>query len=141
MHQDHSLWYNEPMIQQATDTVGIQWASVFRQVSAFPPHHEFRVSKLGKPHPLAQGFSSASGYPKGALAQYSLKTSDGGRIHIRDYETYFTVHRDWGDPDSGLGGLLIHLINDSPEILVGLALLWLIVQDQQKKTSGRAYLN
>lgn len=129
------------MIEWVTDTADIEWASVFQQVLAAPPHDEFRVPKLGMPHPVDRGFRLASGYPEGALAQYSRKTSDGGRIHIREYETYFMVHRDWGDPDSGLGGLIIHLINDSPEVLVGLTLLWLIVRDQQKETSSRVYLS
>jgi len=129
------------MINRITDSADIQWECVFRQVLAAPVHDEFQVPKIGMPHPIDQGFRSATGYPKGALAQYCCKTLDGGRIHIREYETYFVVHRDWGDPDSGLGSLITHLINDSPEVLVGLGLLWLIIRDQQKETSSRAYLN
>ena len=141
MHEDRCLWYNKVMIKRVADIADTEWVSVFQQVAASPPHDEFRVPKLGMPHPIDMGFRLASGYPNGSLAQYSYKTSGAGRIHIREYETCFMVHRDWGDPDSGLRGLILHLFNDSPEVLVGLGLLWLFLRDQQKETSSRRYVN
>ncbi len=109
------------MNQIVNNTIDFRWTNVFQQVMASPPHQDIQVPKLGMPHPIDQSFNSATGYLKGAIGQYSLRTPDGGRIHIREYQTYFVVHRDWGDPDSGLGGLLIHFFNDSPEVLLGLA--------------------
>ena len=111
----------------------IQWDSIFRFVLSNPPHREFEVAKAVVPHPLDIGLDLASGYPQGALAQYSIAISEGGRIHIREYPAYYTVHWDTGNPDSGLGGLITHVIHDAPEVMIWLALAGVIIAEQRKK--------
>jgi hypothetical protein len=51
------------------------------------------------------------GSKKGANKQYRC-----GCLHIRDYDTYYTVHMDKVDP---LGNPLGHLLVDAPEYLAG----------------------
>ena len=51
------------------------------------------------------------GDPKNAKKQYRY-----GKLHIREYENKYLVHMDKVDPRTDPIG---HLINDAPEILVG----------------------
>jgi hypothetical protein len=56
---------------------------------------------------------TALGTKQGAKRQYRH-----GRLHIRDYDTHYTVHMDKVDPRvSPLG----HLLSDAPEYVVGAA--------------------
>lgn len=56
---------------------------------------------------------TALGTTQGAKRQYRY-----GRLHIRDYDTHYTVHMDRVDPRvSPLG----HLLADAPEYIVGAA--------------------
>lgn len=56
---------------------------------------------------------TALGTRQGAHRQYRH-----GRLHIRDYDTYYTVHMDRVDPRASPIG---HLIADAPEYIVGAA--------------------
>jgi len=53
------------------------------------------------------------GDKKGAIRQYRK-----GNLHIREYESKFTVHSDMADPRKDPLG---HLLFDAQEVLVGLA--------------------
>ena len=53
------------------------------------------------------------GDKKGAIKQYRK-----GNLHIREYESKFTVHSDMADPRKDPLG---HLLLDAQEVLVGLA--------------------
>ncbi|HKZ62599.1 MAG TPA: hypothetical protein VJZ68_09345 [Nitrososphaera sp.] len=53
------------------------------------------------------------GGKKGATKQYRY-----GNLHIRDYDTHYTVHVDRVDP---LKNLIGHLLVDAPEYLAGTA--------------------
>jgi hypothetical protein len=53
------------------------------------------------------------GAKKGATRQYRY-----GKLHIRDYNTHYTVHTDKVDP---LANPLGHLLVDAPEYLAGAA--------------------
>lgn len=53
------------------------------------------------------------GSKKGAKRQYRY-----GKLHIRDYDTHYTVHMDKVDPRSSPLG---HLLVDAPEYLAGAA--------------------
>ena len=53
------------------------------------------------------------GDKKGAIRQYRK-----GNLHIREYESKFTVHSDMADPRKDPFG---HLLLDAQEVLVGLA--------------------
>ena len=112
-----------------------RWDGIFQYVLADLARQEFEVPKWDVPHPLDAGFSSASGNPQGALEQYSVRLSDGGRIHIREYPTYYRLHWDEGDPDSGLNGLVTHFIRDAPEVLVLSALAGIIIATLSKRAS------
>ena len=56
---------------------------------------------------------TALGGKKGAKRQYRY-----GNLHIRDYDTHYTVHMDRVDP---LKNPLGHLLVDAPEYLAGVA--------------------
>lgn len=53
------------------------------------------------------------GSTRGATKQYRY-----GRLHIRDYDSYYTVHVDKVDPRKDALG---HLLSDAPEYLAGAA--------------------
>ncbi|HXV45928.1 MAG TPA: hypothetical protein VD736_04580 [Nitrososphaera sp.] len=72
------------------------------------------------------------GGKNGAKKQYRY-----GRLHIRDYETHYTVHMDAVDP---LANPLGHLLVDAPEYIAGAAAAVIVgrrvgsaVYDKRKK--------
>jgi hypothetical protein len=56
---------------------------------------------------------TALGSKRGALRQYRY-----GNLHIRDYDSHYTVHMDKVDPRKNPLG---HLLVDAPEYVVGVA--------------------
>jgi hypothetical protein len=75
---------------------------------------------------------TALGGKNGAKKQYRY-----GRLHIRDYETHYTVHMDAVDP---LANPLGHLLVDAPEYIAGAAAAVIVgrrvgsaVYDKRKK--------
>jgi len=62
--------------------------------------------------PIIEYTPTALGSGSGALRQYRA-----GKLHIREYDNYYSVHSDKIDP---LNDPLGHLIIDAPEYLVGL---------------------
>lgn len=63
--------------------------------------------------PIVDLKETALGSKNGAKRQYRY-----GRLHIRDYDTHYTVHMDRVDP---LTNPLGHLLVDAPEYLAGAA--------------------
>lgn len=63
--------------------------------------------------PIVDLKETALGSKKGAKRQYRY-----GKLHIRDYDTYYTVHMDKVNP---LTNPLGHLLIDAPEYLAGAA--------------------
>lgn len=63
--------------------------------------------------PVVDLKETALGGKKGARRQYRY-----GKLHIRDYDTHYTVHMDRVDP---LTNPLGHLLVDAPEYLAGAA--------------------
>lgn len=63
--------------------------------------------------PIIDMDETALGTRQGARRQYRH-----GRLHIRDYDTHYTVHMDRVDPRASPVG---HLIADAPEYVVGAA--------------------
>lgn len=63
--------------------------------------------------PIVDLKETAIGGKKGAKRQYRY-----GNLHIRDYDTHYTVHMDRVDP---LKNPLGHLLVDAPEYLAGAA--------------------
>jgi hypothetical protein len=63
--------------------------------------------------PIVDLKETALGGKKGARRQYRY-----GRLHIRDYDTHYTVHMDRVDPMTNPLG---HLLVDAPEYLAGAA--------------------
>ena len=63
--------------------------------------------------PIVDLKETAIGGKKGAKRQYRY-----GRLHIRDYDTHYTVHMDRVDP---MANPLGHLLVDAPEYLAGAA--------------------
>ena len=58
------------------------------------------------------------GSKKGATRQYRY-----GTLHIREYDTHYSVHTDIVDPSTNP---LVHLIVDAPEYLVGAAAAFIV---------------
>ena len=82
--------------------------------------------------PIIDLRETALGSKKGAKRQYRY-----GNLHIRDYETHYTVHMDKVDP---LTNPLGHLIVDAPEYIAGAAAALIVgkrvgasVYDKRKK--------
>jgi hypothetical protein len=63
--------------------------------------------------PIVELKETALGGKNGARKQYRY-----GKLHIRDYDTHYTVHMDRVDP---LTNPLGHLLVDAPEYLAGAA--------------------
>ena len=63
--------------------------------------------------PIVDLKETALGGKKGAKRQYRY-----GKLHIRDYDTHYTVHMDRVDP---LKNPIGHLLVDAPEYLAGTA--------------------
>ena len=61
--------------------------------------------------PIIDIDETALGTKQGARRQYRY-----GRLHIRDYDTHYTVHMDRVDPRVSPVG---HLLSDAPEYVVG----------------------
>ena len=82
--------------------------------------------------PIVDLKETAIGGKKGAKRQYRY-----GRLHIRDYDTHYTVHMDRVDP---MANPLGHLLVDAPEYLAGAAAAVIVgrrvgsaVYDKRKK--------
>ncbi|HEX9678887.1 hypothetical protein [Nitrososphaera sp.] len=68
--------------------------------------------------PIIDMGETALGSKKGAKRQYRY-----GNLHIRDYDSHYTVHVDKVDPRKNPLG---HLLVDAPEYLVGAAAVALV---------------
>ncbi len=80
-----------------------------------PMHRDIVIPKTMMPT-VPPGFEKTIlGEPKGAIAQYR----GPGNLHLREYDDRWTLHRDYGDPRT-LGGLIIHIFLDAPEIGISL---------------------
>lgn len=82
--------------------------------------------------PIVDLKETALGGKKGAKRQYRY-----GRLHIRDYDTHYTVHMDRVDPMTNPLG---HLLVDAPEYIAGAAAAVIVgrrvgsaVYDKRKK--------
>jgi hypothetical protein len=78
--------------------------------------------------PIIEHSPTALGSGCGALRQFRA-----GKLHIREYDSYYAVHSDKVDPQSDPLG---HLIFDAPEYLVGI-LSGLLVYSTLKERSIR----
>ncbi len=75
--------------------------------------NEIEVPKELRKFMLEKAEETFLGQKNGANKQYRY-----GNLHIREYDDKFLVHSDKVDPRENPIG---HLINDAPEVLVGLA--------------------
>ena len=80
---------------------------------AIMPGDEIEVPKELREFMLEEAEETFLGQKNGAHKQYRY-----GNLHIREYDDKFLVHTDKVDPRKDPIG---HLINDAPEVLVGLA--------------------
>mgnify|MGYP001770766725 FL=1 len=87
------------------------WMDIVRLLAARRPHEEIVIPKGAVAHPRSAGFVKGLGEPKGQLADYELTLQDGGRIHVREYEDRYEVHRDLVSPRVDWVG---HLRADAP---------------------------
>ena len=80
---------------------------------AIMPGDEIEVPKELREFMLERAEETVLGQKNGAYKQYRY-----GNLHIREYKDKYLVHTDKVDPrENPLG----HLVQDAPEVLVGLA--------------------
>jgi hypothetical protein len=96
------------------------WKNVARYLATRPPHEDVTIPKSTIKHPVRAGFVRTLGEPRGQLADYEYVLPDGGRIHVREYEDHYEVHRDLVSP---LVDPLSHLRTDAPHWYVALLAL------------------
>jgi len=77
------------------------------------PGDEIEVPKELREFMLEKAEETILGQKNGAEKQYRY-----GNLHIREYNDKFLVHTDRVDPREDPMG---HLVNDAPEVLIGLA--------------------
>jgi hypothetical protein len=80
--------------------------------------------------PIIEYSPTALGGERGALRQYRA-----GKLHIREYDGYYSVHSDKVDP---LKDPLGHLIFDAPEYLVGMLSGFSIYSTLKEKSIRRS---
>jgi hypothetical protein len=97
------------------------WNRIINHVVTLPIHQDHKVSRaLGLKLPSYAehrlGFIDDE-----ILDNYCIALIDGSSIHIKVYENYYLIHRDWYDPNIHP---VKHLIFDAPkETLAGLFLI------------------
>lgn len=67
-----------------------------------------RIRRPDAIHPSRAGFRRSLGMPRGQIADWR-KTTGHGCIHVREYRTWYAVHRDRVDPKVSVFG---HLFKD-----------------------------
>ena len=92
---------------------------------------EIEVPKELREFMLEKAEETFLGQKNGAHKQYRY-----GNLHIREYGDKFLVHTDKIDPRNDPIG---HLVQDAPEILVGLACSILTGSQISKKISNKKY--
>ena len=92
---------------------------------------EIEVPKELREFMLEKAEETFLGQKNGAHKQYRY-----GNLHIREYDDKFLVHTDKIDPRNDPIG---HLIQDAPEILVGLACSIFTASQISKKISDKKY--
>ena len=92
---------------------------------------EIEVPKELREFMLEKAEETFLGQKNGAHKQYRY-----GNLHIREYDDKFLVHTDKIDPRNDPIG---HLIQDAPEILVGLACSIFTASQISKKISNKKY--
>jgi len=86
---------------------------IFRKILEKKPGQEIVIPKELLPRPCEYGFEPIPpllGDPKGAKRQYRLYLRDGRSLHLREYDTHYTLHWDKRDPRTDPLG---HLIEDA----------------------------
>ena len=98
------------------------------------PGNEIEVPKELREFMLEQAEETILGQKNGSNKQYRY-----GNLHIREYDDKFLVHTDKIDPRKDPMG---HLVQDAPEVLIGLACAAFtglqIVKKFRKKNSSLA---
>jgi hypothetical protein len=89
----------------------ISKTAIFLPVEFVDPDGNIIIPKAVRP--IVDIDETVLGSKKGAIRQYRH-----GNLHIRDYDSHYTVHMDKVDPRNDPFG---HLLADAPEYLVGIA--------------------
>jgi hypothetical protein len=83
--------------------------------------------------PIIEHSPTALGGGRGAIRQFRT-----GKLHVREYDSYYSVHSDKVDP---LNDPLGHLIFDAPEYLVGMLSGFTIYSALKEKSINRSRTN
>jgi len=72
----------------------MNWTEIIFKVLKLRAHEDLVIGKSILSHPKVAGFIKTLGEPQSQIADYELVLEDGRRIHVREYEDYYKVHRD-----------------------------------------------
>lgn len=98
----------------------MDWPSVIQAIARLGLGVEVELDKQWLLHPSkVEGFKLSLGMPRGQVADYRMRLSDGRCLHVVELRDRYLVHLDSVDPsDNPLG----HLLSDTPPWLASLAI-------------------
>ncbi|AFZ70784.1 hypothetical protein Calag_1062 [Caldisphaera lagunensis DSM 15908] len=96
----------------------LEWSDVERFLYYRPYHYHVLIKKTNIGHPKESGYKRSYGEYNGEKYDWRKTLIDGSCAHVREYDTYYIVHRDRVNPDDNL---IKHIALDSlkslPKIL------------------------
>ncbi len=96
-----------------------QWNQVRLILNSFDYHKSICVSKSEVPPPTVNnGFEESIGEPENQIRDMRMRINGTECMHVKEYDEYYSVHRDRVDPKYDPLG---HLLYDSPEVLAAIA--------------------
>lgn len=94
------------------------WVQVSRALAARPDVEFLRVDKGSIAHPRDEGMVRSVGLPVGQLVDWRWPHPHCGRLHVREFTTYFTCHLDHANPHCEP----VEHLADTPQLVAGAAL-------------------
>lgn len=96
-----------------------EWERIKSRLDKLGYHKDVVVSKKKVPQPsIYDGFVESIGEPDRQIKDFRKRINGTECMHVKEYSNYYKVHRDKVDPRYNP---ISHLIEDSPEVSVGLA--------------------
>ncbi len=88
----------------------LEWIEVERYLYNKPFHYHVLIKKVNIIHPKEFGYKRSFGEFNGEKFDWRKTLIDGSCIHVREYDTYYIIHRDRINPDDDL---IRHIALDS----------------------------
>ncbi|MHB1440766.1 MAG: hypothetical protein ACYCSO_07245 [Cuniculiplasma sp.] len=95
------------------------WNRIKSRLDEMDYHKSIAIKKSAVPLPsIYDGFKESIGEPEYQIRDVRKRINGTESMHVKEYHDHYEVHRDQVDPSYDPIG---HLIEDSPEVLAGLA--------------------